>query len=131
MKFQKLLIVVGSMIMVISLLFFSCKDEEDDTDNTFNVTASFTITPETGSTNTVFTFDASGTVMHGEIETIDYEWYFGDGNEIIGGGVTETHQYETPGDYDAELVVKVYKPSNTGSAGDSEIKTLTVSLPEK
>ena len=115
------------MMLTFLLLHSSCKEDEDYDDNTFGVNAQFTIDPETGSTSTTFTFDATPTQTQGDYETITYEWNFGDGTQLINANKTETHQYNSTGQYNVLLVVKIYRSGNSGSAGDEITKTLTVS----
>lgn len=123
MKKYKGLVLVVILMSVIAL---SCNKDDEEKDD-FKVVANFTISPQTGTTATEFLFDASSTETIGEWVEIEYEWEFGDGATNYNGSVTETHKYDTPGDYTVLLNVKIYKAGNTGSAGDIVEKTLTVS----
>lgn len=125
MKTHNSIVYIVLFVFVMSSLSYSCKNNNDD-DDTFGVIANFTITPSTGTTATDFTFNASNTTTQGEWETITYEWHFGDGEQIINGNEQETHKYALEGNYEIYLLVKIYKPNNTGSAGDDITKTLTV-----
>ncbi len=111
--------------MISLLISTSCKEDEDESTK-LEVIADFTITPASGNTSTEFVFDASSTETCGEREEIEYEWEFGDGATNYNGDVTETHQYDTPGEYTVMLNVKIYRAGNTGSAGDIVEKTLMV-----
>lgn len=83
-------------------------------------TASFTVTPDSGDTSTAFAFDASAS-RSGEDVTIDsYMWDFGDDNTAT--GVTTSHTYGEPGEYDVTLTV-----TDSDNMTDSVTQTITVS----
>lgn len=65
-------------------------------------TAKFTVSPDSGAKNTVFTFDATqSSDQEGSIST--YRWDFGDGK--TGTGRTTTHQFSNAGSFAVTLTV--------------------------
>jgi hypothetical protein len=76
---------------------------------------SFKIRPRNGNTDTVFTFDASGT--KGNVKK--YRWKFGDGT--YDKGVIVKHKYQSGGTFDVKLVV-----TNDAKEKGSLVKTVTV-----
>ncbi len=112
MKFRKFaLLLTMSLAIVIS----SCKKDEDN-DDTNNPdpnnppTASFTISPVMGSTNTQFTFDASASSDDNDaITDLEFRWdYNGDGtwNTQYTNSSQSNYQYSAEGTFDAKLEVK-------------------------
>ncbi len=104
----------------------SCNEDDKDKPVSLKVTAKFTVTPESGTTNTQFLFNASSSELIGDYETVDYEWYFGDNQSIIDGNVTAQHSYASPGTYTVRLVIKIYKANQSGSAADESLGSVTV-----
>ena len=88
-------------------------------------TASFTISPTSGTTETRFEFDASGsTDAETSPDDLEVRWDFdGDGNwdTDYDQSKTSSCQYPTPGSYSVILEVK-----DGGGLTDSETKTVTV-----
>lgn len=61
--------------------------------------------PLTGTTNTLFTFDASKSVnVLGTNTNLEYSWDFGD-NSSLADGATATHQYQSTGTFNVTLTV--------------------------
>ena len=65
-------------------------------------TASFTVTPSSGTTATSFAFDGTGS-SDPDGDALTYAWAFGDGATAT--GATATHTYAVPGTYTATLTV--------------------------
>ena len=82
--------------------------------------AAFTVSPSTGTTTTIFNFDASAStaVPPATIET--YLWNFGDGSPSA-NGETASHTFTTAGTYTVTLRV-------TDSAGRTDTTTETVEV---
>jgi PKD repeat protein len=49
-------------------------------------------------------FDASATTSTYELETLSFEWFFGDGNRQE--GIEVVHSYAEPGEYEVNLIVR-------------------------
>jgi hypothetical protein len=82
-------------------------------------TAAFTISPpSTGTTSTVFQFNASDSSPQGNI--VSYAWDFGDGGTA--SGATASHQYSTAATYTIRLTV-----TDTAGRTGTLTKTVTVS----
>jgi PKD repeat protein len=84
------------------------------------------VTPDTGTTNTLFNFDGTGSTDPDaeEGETFrddDYTWTFGDGTTATGPQVS--HQYETAGTYEVMLTVQ-------DRAGDTNTATISLEVAE-
>ena len=126
MRMKRVLVLLMISAVCLFLNASSCTEDDKDTPLKLKVTANFTIVPESGTTSTEFLFDASSSVLEGDYETVDHEWYFGDGESKIDGDVTQKHTYDAPGDYTVKLVIKIYKANQSGSAADEIEKTLTV-----
>lgn len=100
--------------------------------------AYFTITPETGTTNTEFTFNAEGSKEDPEWEEAYYLWDNGAGTKSLGGKI-KTYKYDEPGTYEVTLHLygnRLGDPTDgdvfnrtlyvTPPAGDIPIASLTV-----
>lgn len=122
-RFHLIAITLALLVIVAS----SCKkDEEDDTPGNTAPVASFTIDPESGSTSTPFTLDASGsTDQETPAGELLVRW---DGND---DGTWETDYstvkqanvtYDTPGTYTIRLEVK-----DGGGLTNSTTRQVTVS----
>ncbi len=116
----------GFILIILFMCFITSSCEEEEEKEEFRAEAYFTINPQSGTTETEFTFDASGTETFGEWETIDYEWEFGDGATNYDGSAIETHKYNEPGEYTVVLNVDIYKAGSTGGASDLYEKNVSV-----
>ncbi|MCK4444680.1 MAG: right-handed parallel beta-helix repeat-containing protein [Thermoplasmata archaeon] len=89
-------------------------------------TAAFTVTPTVGSTDTLFTFDASSSHdPEDAIEDLEIRWdWNNDGTWDTSWSTDKTalHQYAQPGDYSVSLEVR-----DTGGLIDNHTKTISVS----
>jgi len=101
-----------ALIFAISFMFTSCKDDEGNDsgkDNTDPV-ASFTITPQTGTVNTIFEFDASSSAdIESPLDKLMFRWDFdsdGSWEEDYTTDPTTNHQYAQAGTYTVKLEVK-------------------------
>ena len=83
-------------------------------------TASFTVSPTTGTTDTVFNFDASASGPQSTIET--YTWNFGDGTFAL--EPTVTHKFTTADTYSVRLMV-----TDDQGRTDTTAQTLKVKEP--
>src|SRR5262249_40188135 len=83
------------------------------------LTASFTLSPSSGSTSTVFTMNASDSTSQSGI--VDYSWDFGD-NTALGSGVSVTHQYSANRTYTVRLTI-----TDTQGRTATATKTVTIS----
>ena len=75
--------------------------------------ASFTVSPESGTTDTTFSFDASASTAVPQATIEGYAWDFGDGNLAAGLQPTVIHMFTTAGTYTVTLVVS----DSLGGAG--------------
>lgn len=85
-------------------------------------TASFDVTPTSGTLSQIFEFDASAS-SDPEGSELQYNWNYGDGNGYHGFGtnVTRTFQYSESGAKTVKLIVR-----DAQGAVDSTTRTLTV-----
>ncbi|MCF6170594.1 MAG: PKD domain-containing protein [Bacteroidales bacterium] len=122
MKKKSLLIVSIALITTVSFLFEACKKDDDN----FAPTASFTVTPNSGSIETLFVFNASAsTDQEDSVDMLQVRWDFdGDGNWDSDWLATKITQvtYSAGGTYSALLEVK----DTQGSTGQSS-QDVTVS----
>jgi PKD repeat protein len=81
------------------------------------ITASFTVSPASGNTTTIFSFNASDSSSPSGITS--YVWDFGDGTTLSGKEVTK--QYSRPATYTVRLTI-------TDSAGRTATTTKTVAV---
>ena len=102
--------------------------ENGDQSNT-KPTASFTVEPDNGTTQTNFQFDASGSTDNEDDASdlrVRWDWENdGTWDKDWSTDQTESHQFESPGTYTVKLEVK-----DTGDLKDDAIKEVTVSAPE-
>lgn len=87
-------------------------------DNNRAPVAKFTISPDAGAKNTLFTFDAtqSSDPDGGTIAT--YKWTFGDGQ--TGNGRVATHQFNKGGTF--EVILKVTDRNNTPATASKSVE---------
>ena len=87
--------------------------------------ASFTMSPTAGSIQTVFTFDASGSLDAASVQSLaSYEWDFGDGSSAR--GAKTTHKWTAIGNY--RVVLKV-TDNQQGTATASKPLEITRNSP--
>lgn len=104
------------IIAVLSLLFYSCKDNNGSDDDT--PIAIFTVTPESGNLSTIFAFDASGCTDNNDNTTllqIRWDWENdGTWDTEFSNTKTANHQFTEAGTYTVNMEVK-----NTKNKTDS------------
>jgi len=111
MKKKSIVITAIGLLIMVNLLFEACKKDDDN----FAPTASFTVTPNSGTTETLFSFDASAsTDPEDSASQLQFRWDF-DGD---GGWDSDWLSYKTidvrylnEGEYTAFLEVKDSKGS--------------------
>jgi len=82
------------------------------------LSAAFSVAPQSLSTSTVATFDASATRSGDALcEACEFEWAFGDGGRAT--GLIVSHAYQTPGTFTARLTV---------SDSDGAVATVSVQV---
>lgn len=81
--------------------------------------ASFIVTPETGTTEDNFHFDASSSRDDGRI--IAYDWDFGDGARL--SGVSVDHRYAREGSYQVKLEVEDDRGQNAFASKNVRVKS--------
>lgn len=123
----KKMIVILLSTLVIGLVLISCSDDSSPTGSS-NIapTASFTISPETGTVTSNFSFDASGsTDPEDSSSLLEVRWDFdGDGNYDTSWNVSkiETYTYSEVGTFSVKLAVK-----DTEGDEDTIVHDVTVS----
>jgi PKD repeat protein len=73
---------------------------------TIELQARLTVTPSTGPTTTIFSFDARGSTPGAGTFITTYRFTFGDGQFVDSTSPTATHIYATPGTYTATVTVR-------------------------
>jgi len=124
MKTKYLFRVLLSLLAVSIIIFQSCK--KDDPKVTTAPTAAFTVSPTSGTTNTIFTFDALGcTDNEDPTSVLKVRWDFdGDGNWDTDWETTKTieHQHSIESTYNVLLEVQ-----DTDGLTDQETQIIMVS----
>ena len=119
---------VGIISSVLVLLTADCGKEPTEPKTNTAPTASFTMTPTSGTTDTVFHFDASGSSdAEDTVSVLEVRWdWENDGTWDTSWSATKTaeHQYGAEGTEIVKLEVK-----DTGGLADDTTRVLTVSLP--
>jgi len=96
------------LVVIIPILFLSCKKVTNSVNE--SPIAAFTLTPESGTTTTIFSFDASSSSDEEDVSTdLEVRWDFeNDGTFDTNFSTTKTNSklYSTPGTYTVKLEVK-------------------------
>jgi PKD repeat protein len=96
------------------------KDTCTVTVNNVKPTASFSVQPETGDVNTIFTFSSASFDTDGSITK--HTWDFGDGEDGDEANANPTHQYSQSGTYTISLIVQ------DDDSSESDVFELELSL---
>ena len=115
-------------LLFFTLFITACKKNPTEPNNTAP-TASFTVDPTSGTTATVFTFDASGSSDNEDATSdlqVRWDWE-NDGTYDTNWSTTKitTYQFSTAGTHTVELIVR-----DTGGLEDTYTKTVNVGEPE-
>lgn len=133
-KMKLIAVIIVVVIIIIAALWFFVlggddSDNGDNGDENQPPTAAFTYTPSEVYANATVSFDASGS-SDPDGDDLEYTWDFDDpyadsGNPNTDSGVTASHIFTIPGDYNVTMVVE------DGKGGIDELgKNITV-LPEE
>lgn len=124
---KKNLLIKFALLFAISFTIFSCKDDDngDNGDDNTDPVASFTITPQAGTVNTIFEFDASASADNeSALDQLMFRWDFdndGSWEEDYTTDPNTNHQYTATGTYTVKLEVK-----DEGGLTNQTTKNITV-----
>lgn len=100
MKTRNIITFSGIVVFFLFCHSANCPWSKDDE----YVDLCFTVEPETGNTNTVFTFNSSCTDWEADCPEATFYWSFGDGTEETTEHDRITHKYNAPGEYLISLI---------------------------
>ena len=128
MKPQKIYILTFLSGVLLLLCLSQCSKKDEDND--LAVFPKFNISPQSGTTQTTFTFDSTPTTWNGYTPEVqfqfNYDWDFGDGTTKLHADNIETHQYTDPGQYKVTLTVTLTNLSTNETVNESYSDNLTV-----